>query len=233
MPSSGRRMLVPVLLLVLGGLLIWGVALWAQDDLHVHRVNDEPAGAPALILLHGYAAPGADLVGLGETLAESLPGVQILVPEGPFNMVASGRAWYVESPREAIESRVLLGKLIDELVEDGTPAGDIVVAGFSQGATMAVDIGLFHPDVGCVAALSGRPLSGVGWGAHLSQAEPPRVFISHGRKDRTISLADGRALADILEKAGAPVTFMEHGGAHEITEEVESRLTAFTTHCVE
>ncbi len=232
-PSPLRRIGLPLVLLVLGGLAIWLTTRWAEDSLDVHRVTPERRGAPTLVLLHGYGAGGDDLVGLGESLAESLPGVQILVPEGPFNLVGSGRAWYVESPGEAIESRTLLSKLIAGLIDEGTPRGQVVVAGFSQGATMAVDISLFDPDVGCVGVLSGRPLGGVGWSRQLTEVEPPSAFIAHGRKDRTISLRDGRALADMLEAGGASVTFHEHGGAHEITDEVEQALTAFVKRCVE
>jgi phospholipase/carboxylesterase len=228
-----RRLGLPLVLLAVGGLAIWLAMRWAEDSLDVHRVTPDRRGAPTLVLLHGYAAPGAGLVGLGETLAESLPGVQILVPEGPFNLVGSGRAWYVESPREAIESRTLLSKLIAGLIDEGTPRGQVVVAGFSQGGTMAVDISLFDPDVGCVGVLSGRPLSGVGWNRQLAEVEPPSAFIAHGRKDRTISLRDGKALAGMLEAGGASVTFHEHGGAHEITDEVEQALVAFVKRCVE
>lgn len=96
-PRTRSRLLVALILLVIGGALIWLVSAWAEDELDVHRVTAEQPGAPALILLHGYGAPGNDLVGLGEVLSESLPGVQVLVPEAPFRLVGSGRAWYVES----------------------------------------------------------------------------------------------------------------------------------------
>jgi phospholipase/carboxylesterase len=223
----------PLLLLLVGGLVIWLATRWAEDSLEVHRITPDRHGGPALVLLHGYGAPGADLVGLGESLAEALPGVRVLVPEGPFNLVGSGQAWYVESPREAVESRFLLSKLVAGLIDDGAPRGGVVVVGFSQGGTMAADIGLFDPDVGCVGVLSGRPLSGVGWNRQLAEVEPPSVFIAHGRKDRTVSLRDGKALADMLETAGASVTFYEHGGAHEITDEVEGALVQFVKRCVE
>ena len=37
----------------------------------------------------------------------------------------------------------------------------------------------------------------------------------------------------MLETAGASVTFYEHGGAHEITDEVEGALVQFVKRCVE
>lgn len=231
-PPTRSRLLVPFTLLVVGAVLIWLVSVWARDALNVHRVTAEPPGAPALILLHGYGAPGDDLVGLGGALAESLAGVQVLVPEAPFRLLGSGRAWYVESPREAIESRELIGQLIDELVAEGTPRGQIAVVGFSQGATMAVDVGLFHADVGCVGALSGRPLDGIGWPARLAKGVSVDVLIAHGRQDRTIALSDGVALAKMLEGAGASVTFVEFEGSHEIPSAIEGQVGKFVAGCL-
>lgn len=223
---------MPLVLLIVGGALIWLVSIWARDTLDVHRVTPDSPGAPALILLHGYAAPGDDLVRLGQVLSESVPGVQVLVPEAPFRLLGSGSAWYVESPGEAAESRELLGQLVDELVTAGTPRGKIAVVGFSQGATMAVDVGLFHPDVGCVGALSGRPLDGVGWNRRFAEGVSIDVFVAHGLKDRTVAFSDGVALADMLESAGASVTFAEFSGAHEIPPSVEEQVGEFLRGCL-
>ena len=230
---GSRRILVPVLLLLVGGALIWLVSAWAEDELDVHRVTPPSPGAPALILLHGYGAAGGDLVGLGEALSPALPGVQVLAPEGPFNLVGSGRAWFVESPGEAIESRGLLADLIDQLLAEGTPRGQIVVVGFSQGATMAIDIGLFHESIGCVGSLSGRPLSGVGWDGQLHHGTLPAFFLAHGHQDRTVAFADSEVLVEALEDAGASVTFYPFSGGHEIPDEVEARLTTFVARCLE
>jgi|GEM_PF-1179704 len=227
-----RRILAPLLLLVLGGLLVWVVSEWARDELRVHRATPPSPGAPTLILLHGYGAAGNDLVGLGEALAPSLPGVQIIAPQGPFNLVGSGRAWYVESKGEAVESRALLTDLIDALIADGTPRHQIMVAGFSQGGTMAVDIGLFHESVGCVATLSGGVLSSAAWNAQLSRGTVPEFLIAHGRKDPTVAFSNAKTLADGLEKAGASVSFFEFGGGHEIPDEVEGRLAEFAASCL-
>lgn len=230
---GSRRILVPTLLLLVGGALIWLVSAWARDELDVHHVTPRSPSAPTLILLHGYGAPGGDLVGLGESLSASLPGVQILAPEGPFNLVGSGRAWFVESPGEAVESRGLLADLIDGLLEEGTPRGRIAVVGFSQGATMAVDIGLFHESVGCVGALSGRPLSGVGWDARLTHGTLPTFFLAHGHKDRTVAFSDAEVLAEALEQAGAEVKFFPFSGGHEIPDAVEAEVATFVARCLE
>lgn len=227
-----RRLLTPLLLLIVGGGLIWLVYAWAQDTLTIHRIDPPSPGSPALILLHGYGAPGEDLVGLGEDLAPSLPGVQILIPEAPFRLLGSGRAWFVESPREAVESRVLIGQLIDELIAEGTPPGQIAVVGFSQGATMAVDAGMFDLDVGCVGALSGRPLDGIGWNQRLAQGLDLDVLVTHGKRDRTVALSSGVALRDMLQNAGASVSFMEFDGAHEIPPAVDDRVGEFVAKCL-
>lgn len=37
----------------------------------------------------------------------------------------------------------------------------------------------------------------------------------------------------MLERAGGSVTFVEHGGEHEIPDEVKDRLVEFTLRCLE
>lgn len=97
---------------------------------------------------------------------------------------------------------------------------------------MAVDVGLFHPDVGCVGALSGRPLDGIGWPARLAEGVSVEVLVTHGRKDRTIALSDGVALAKMLEGAGASVTFVEFEGSHEIPSAIEDQVGKFFAGCL-
>src|SRR5215510_13412091 len=54
-------------------------------------------GGPVVILLHGFGAPGADLVALGDVLAVP-KGTRFLFPVGPLSLdIAFGdsRAWWI------------------------------------------------------------------------------------------------------------------------------------------
>jgi phospholipase/carboxylesterase len=66
-----------------------------RDELQVVEVaaeGDEAPVAKAVVLLHGWRAPGDDLVPLAEDLVR--PGTRCFVPEGPLVELGGGRAWW-------------------------------------------------------------------------------------------------------------------------------------------
>ena len=65
--------------------------LWG--GLNVARVSDmseDERGGSAVVVLHGWGAPGDDLVPLAEALLR--PGVRFFVPAAPLPEVGGGRA---------------------------------------------------------------------------------------------------------------------------------------------
>jgi len=162
-------------------------------------------GAPTVILLHGYGAPGDDLVRFGETVVDGVEGVRVLCVEGPHD-VGLGRAWY-GGPRTRGTTREGLVRFVESVVDDGTPRSRIVIGGFSQGAAAAADVAAAMGDLGGVAILSGdhsthQPLTG-------------RVFVSHGRDDSVL----GFAYAEQRSRAYAEhanVLFVPFDGGHTL-----------------
>jgi len=71
----------------------------AWGGLDVARVSDMgkgERGGHAVIVLHGWGAPGDDLVPLAEALRR--PGVRFFVPAGPLPEMGGGRAWWDLDP---------------------------------------------------------------------------------------------------------------------------------------
>lgn len=134
-------------------------------------------GAPtpprlAVVLCHGYGAPGDDLVPLGEELASRLPpelavATRFYFPEAPHaaDGVGFGRAWWqldpeilmalqYGGPRDTSRSRASappglaparrqLFSLLEAVTgQTGLPHARVVVGGFSQGAMLATDVAL-------------------------------------------------------------------------------------------
>lgn len=93
----------------------------------------------------------------------------------------------------------------------GVPLSRTVLAGFSQGAAMTLDVGLSLPLAGLVA-LSGylHPITKV-----LSQDVPP-VLIVHGRQDQVVLLKAAQQARDTLIEVGATVQYHELDMRHEI-----------------
>src|SRR5207237_10502414 len=96
------------------------------------RVLGGGEGGPVAILLHGFGAPGTDLVSLARVL-RAPPGTRFVFPEAPLAMppeYAGGRAWWmIDMIRLQVE--MMRGELRDltrEVPEGLAPAAGLVVA---------------------------------------------------------------------------------------------------------
>ncbi len=213
-----------IMLALLG--LVWLLFFSGWGGLDVHRVA-QGAAKPAVVLLHGYGAPGDDLVGLANKAVEAVPGIQVVVPEAP-HAVGLGYAWWTSDRQDAIDSREAVMALIDELIEEGTPPDRIIVAGFSQGAILALDVGLHcRHDLAGVGVLSGRKQTGLGWEQRFAGRNPLRVFVSHGTKDRRVRFRQAQALVEELRTHGHKVDFVPFDGGHEIPDAASKAFFGF------
>ncbi|MFH0241063.1 alpha/beta hydrolase [Streptomyces sp. HK10] len=95
------------------------------------------------------------------------------------------------------------------------PAG-VAVAGFSDGASYALSLGLGNGDLfGAVLAFS------PGFMAPMVHHGHPRIFVSHGRDDPVLPVgACSRRLVPELVRSGYAVTYREFGGGHEVPPEL-------------
>jgi len=177
----------------------------------VLRGGPSPAQArAALILLHGRGASAEDILPLGEEAASGLDGVALLAPQ------AAGHAWYPErflapiAQNEPYLSSALgvVAGLVAELGKAGLPPERILLAGFSQGACLALEFAARHARrYGGVAGLSGALIGPPGGARSLSGnlAETP-VYLGCSDRDFHIPLASVEESAGILRTLGASVT---------------------------
>ncbi|WP_206606927.1 alpha/beta hydrolase [Streptomyces barkulensis] len=95
------------------------------------------------------------------------------------------------------------------------PAG-VAVAGFSDGASCALSLGLANGDLfGAVLAFS------PGFLAPMVHHGHPRIFVSHGRDDPVLPVGTcSRRLVPRLAQSGYAVTYREFGGGHEVPSEL-------------
>jgi len=167
-----------------------------------------------LVALHGWGSNAEDLASLSRFL--NLPNYQFMLPEAPLPhpSAASGWMWYDFGAgyRGLGESRQLLSEWLQSLAATtGIPLSRTVLAGFSQGAAMTLDVGLSLPVAGLIA-LSGylHPQA-----AAAAQSFPP-ILIVHGRRDQVVPLRAAQEARDVLTAAGASVQYHELDMAHEI-----------------
>lgn len=203
-------------------------------------VEERGRGATTVVLMHGYGAPGDDLVSLGEELASSVP-ARFVMPAAPRTWMGGppGRAWFERDPELAraqlpAASRALEG-VLSTLADEGVPRSRVVLAGFSQGAMMALERALRGPEVPrAVVMLSGGSLRGLdGDALDWSRLSGVPVFVSHGRQDPILPFSGAEELARRAQAAGARVTFVRFDGGHSIPPLVREEVTRFLRAVVE
>jgi phospholipase/carboxylesterase len=189
-----------------------------------------PLTAPAgrLVALHGWGSNAQDLASLVPYL--NLAEYQFLFPNGPMPhpQAPSGRMWYDLSDfatRKGLpESRQMLTDLMLSLEDgDSVPLSKTILAGFSQGGAMTLDVGTHLPVAGLVV-LSGylHPLEV----RPLPKTFPPILMI-HGRQDTVVQIAIARKSHEALVKAGATVDYHELDMGHEIQPEAMALIQSF------
>lgn len=181
-----------------------------------------------MILLHGWGANHQDLLSLGKAL--DLPHCQFLFPNAPYShpQVPGGRSWYdlqsetydgIDASRTQL-LEWLLG-LGDSL---GLPCDRLVLAGFSQGGAMALDVGVnSHLPLAAIASLSGY----LHFQPQPPQDNAPPIFMVHGEQDRVIPLAMAHHSRDALIQMGYGVEGHDLPMGHEISQQALILLRDF------
>ncbi len=194
---------------------------------------------PAVILLHGYGTPADDLVPLAHALLRDsrLSKLRFVMPAGPLPLPDGGRMWWPLAPRPVRRAQVARGErdvsrerppelpasrsavlaLIDDVKRRyGLPDDEIAVAGFSQGAMLALQASLHREDPGPVAVLSGSLVAERDLAPFMARARGLHVLITHGRRDDVLPFAGAEHMRDALSDAGAEVRFVPFDGDHTI-----------------
>ena len=177
------------------------------------------------MVLHGWGSNARDLSSVRPFL--NLPEYQFLFPDAPLAHpnVPDGFMWYDFRAGYSglAESRQILSQWLPSLeATTGVPLSRTLLAGFSQGAAMALDVGLNLPLAGLIA-LSGylHPLTGP-----LNSPAPP-VLMAHGRQDQVVLLGAAHSARDTLVSAGATVHYHEFEMGHEIKPPVLALIRDF------
>jgi phospholipase/carboxylesterase len=179
-----------------------------------------PTSPRAVVLLHGYGSHPADLVPLAEELAARVD-ARFIVPAAPrpFRGGPGGRVWFdqhlPDAQAQIRASRSEIDGVIETLQARGIAPGHVIVAGFSQGAILAIDMALAgrHPLCG-IAVLSGRALGHPAQSYRRLAGLP--IFSSHGRNDTRVLFSRGQRFVERARASGAEVRFEAFDGDHEI-----------------
>lgn len=180
-----------------------------------------PAGRAtgALILLHGRGGNPEGMLDLARLLVG--PEIACLAPQ------ARGNVWYPNrfiAPTKANEPDLtsalsVVAELVRALLAEVMPATRIALAGFSQGACLALEFTRRHGGIGCVLGFSGGLI-----GETAGEPGPPDmlaglpVLLGCSERDPHIPLGRVNETAVVLGAMGAAVTTrIAPGAGHEVT----------------
>jgi phospholipase/carboxylesterase len=208
------------------------------------EIETGPTAGAAVIWMHGLGADGHDFEPIVPEL--DLPralAIRFVFPHAPMRPVtvnggAVMRAWYDIAAlggvrREDAEGVRASQRDIEALIERekqrGVPAGQIVLAGFSQGGAMALQTGLRYPErlAGLLILSSALPLADT----LSAEGEPANrdvpIFMAHGTHDPMIPMSRASDSRDRLVVLGYRVQWHEYPMPHSLCAEEIADLSAW------
>lgn len=203
------------------------------------------AGATASVIwLHGLGADGHDFEPIPPLLG--LPHVRFVLPHAPHRPVTINggyvmRAWYDilsldfsgvrESESDIRSSQAQIEALIRRENQRGIASERIVLIGFSQGAAMALHVGLRWPEqLAGVVVLSGYLLMGDRLAQERSpaNASTPLLFC-HGSQDPIVPIWLGKAGYDQVAALDPerPMQWYDYPMQHAVCPEEIAEIARF------
>lgn len=198
-------------------------------------IEIDPTGpaTKSVIWMHGLGADGHDFVPIvPELRLPTTLGVRFIFPHAPVIPVTINnryemRAWFdiYEANIAAridetgiADSVALINQLIAKEISRGIASEQIILAGFSQGAVIALMTGLtYDKPLAGIIALSGylpNAASVVKNGNPANRNIP--IFIAHGTEDTVVPYALGKASYEALKEGTHPIEFRSYPMPHSV-----------------
>lgn len=212
-----------------------------KQDLSLKYIIQEPKiktnKTKVLVLLHGYGSNEQDLIGLKEGLPQD---IRIISCRATYPLAPDTYQWferemvngkYAGKEAHIDSSRKLILKFLSQIqAKYKCKASDIYLCGFSQGAIMALAVGLYSPNsVRGIGVLSGRLPESVKRDVQSKEdLKKLSVFIAHGTKDDRLGYDEAIAADKYLRAIGLKPSFKTYEGmGHSISAQEVKDLTAW------
>ena len=177
------------------------------------------------VMLHGYGADNLNMMPVARSLSRTLPNVHFVLPNGPFAFEGDveGRQWFslidrsekamLEGANEA--EGILRPFLVKQLNRFNLPCNKLIMMGFSQGAMMALHVGLRLPKkiLGIVSysgaiiswqngilssieqkgyGINNEPIAKPGDNRQMNSNKKPHILLVHGNDDTVVQAVDSQ-----------------------------------------
>ncbi len=227
-----------------------GLNVWIAGE----REPDGEENPRIVIMLHGFAKPKDSLLIMAEKESAKF-GTVFIFPEAPVSIDWRRRAWwtprytnygstpppndaglrpaskvkYIVLDREVVAARQMVLNLIQEVTDRfQVSRNEILLAGFSQGASLALDVALHSPEpLGALAFLSGKALHLDEPVKEFASLQKTPVLISHGRTDPLAQFEPVAKMQRQMKEANVEVTFVPYEGGHQVPRMAQVQLNRF------
>lgn len=193
-----------------------------------------------VVLLHGMASTGAEILRLSSALKDLFPDARFIAPDAPVQLDnGKGNTWF-DPERQKIglfhddlnQASYMLNKRIDEELERyGLLDSDVVILGYSQGGSVALHAGLHRSEpVSGVLSIAGPLLEAATLPAEMTAS--PDVCLIHGEQDGVVPIAQMWRAVDRLMHLNVHVeSHAIPGLGHDINNDAAKHAAIFIAHC--
>ncbi|GAB4495612.1 MAG: alpha/beta fold hydrolase [Anaerolineales bacterium] len=190
-------------------------------------------GKRILLMLHGWTGDENSMW----VFARNFPkDYSLIAPRAPHPAAESGYSWRAPAPRGSwptIELMRPAAQSLMDLLDAFARAYDldssvVDVIGFSQGGAMTFTLGWLYPQrVRKMGILAGFAPEGAEETLQPGSLTGKHVFVAHGTQDQMVPIALAQRTVQLLQNAGASVTYCESEVGHKLSADC---LTALETY---
>jgi phospholipase/carboxylesterase len=187
------------------------------------RESKQPSNR-LMLLIHGFTGDENSMWVFGRDLP---PRYWIVAPRAPYPGEPGGYSWrpiqFENMNQLSLDQLRASAEALIQLVDEYAASARIDprlfdVMGFSQGGAMSGVLAFLFPQrIRRAAILAGFVPGGLEELVSRRPLEGKPFFVAHGTKDETVPVDRARASVEILERAGAQVTYCEDEVGHKLS----------------
>ncbi|RCS56517.1 alpha/beta hydrolase [Parvibium lacunae] len=196
-------------------------------------IETGPNPQALVIWMHGLGADGNDFVPIVDELnLDGCPDIRFIFPHAPMIPVTINggyvmRAWYDILSSDLVRredeaglrtSQLQIETLLAQQAALGIPAERTILAGFSQGGAMTLQVGLRYAErlAGLIVLSAYAPLIDVLPRELQSVQTQTPIFMAHGTEDPIVPYTRGQATRDALQALHCQVEWHEYPMPHSV-----------------
>jgi len=198
-----------------------------------YRPGANPLEDSTILMLHGWTGDETSMW----VFTKDLPShINILAPCAPYHADPTGFSWVEKYASSGFPDWVAFLPSLNSVIRDIPAWLDVLqvprqnnlrLVGFSQGAALALLLGLSNPSlVSKVAAISGF-LPELPSGLIMDASNLPEFFLSHGTRDEIVPVSYSRQSVVYLSNLNASVEYCESETKHRMSLRCMPELTRF------